>query len=103
MLIMATQQTQVLKRMYIPNVRTPVISEVQLLGKSRIDAAQYAQDQTNGVILIDDSRTINTIAFLLRDSRKDGYVPILKDPRNKNLDAQAVAEAAKKLDQDLWQ
>ena len=96
------QQTQILKRMYIPNVRTPVIPEVQLLGQSTEQALAYVRKPANRVRALAPRETWDT-AYLLKNERSINYNSIRADPRNQAVDESVVKEAAAQLDRHIWQ
>ncbi len=104
---MAQQQVQSLY-VGIPEVSAPVLSEVALRGKNWFETQAYGQDVSNGVIFIDDSRTINKVAYALKNARPS-YNSLLNHGMNKSyLEENKVPEeflrnTFEKFDGDIWQ
>jgi len=51
----------------IPGIAIPVMPEESLLGKSRFQILEHYQNKTGDIVIVDDSSTINKIAYALKD------------------------------------
>lgn len=86
-----TKTVQMAGSYFLPGLDIELIPRVQLLGKSRIEAAEYAEEPANDVVLIDDSPTIVKLFYALKNSRgaefnlDSSYRDILGDERNQEL------------------
>ena len=97
-----------MEKIRIPDVPMPVLPEVVLRGKSRFEIQEYGQNPSKGVVVIDDSRLINKIAYEVRKARPN-YSSLLSYGVNQKLleenkiSEEAMREALTKLDGDMWQ
>ena len=104
---MAQQQIQSLY-VGIPDVPTPVLPEVALLGKNLFETQAYDQDVLNGVVFIDDSRTINKVAYTLKNARPS-YNSLLNHGMNQKIleenkaSEESMRNTFEKFNGDIWQ
>lgn len=92
----------------IPGIAIPVMPEESLLGKSRFQILEHYQNKTGDIVIVDDSSTINKIAYALKDGRPN-YSSIMNYGMNqKLLEANKVSEenmreVIAKIDKILFQ
>lgn len=109
---MAQQQVQSLY-VGIPEISAPVLPEVALRGKNWFETQAYGQDVSNGVIsngviFIDDSRSINKVAYALKKARPR-YNSLLDYGMNQKLlqenkvPEEFLRNTFEKFDGDIWQ
>lgn len=76
---------------FLPGIALELVPGVQLPGKNRDEAVEYANDTKNGVVLIDDSPTIVKLFYTLKNARgkefdvESSYRGIVADQRNQEL------------------
>ncbi len=92
----------------IPGIPMPVMPDESLLGKTRFQILEHYQNKTGDVVIVDDSNSINKIAYGLKDGRPN-YSSIMNYGINqKLLEANKVSEenmreVIAKIDKILWQ
>lgn len=92
----------------IPGIAMPIMPDESLLGKSRFQILEHHQNKTGNVVIVDDSNTINKIAYGLKDGRPN-YSSLMNYGMNqKLLEASKVSEETMrdvmaKIDKILWQ
>ncbi|MEK0325108.1 MAG: hypothetical protein QQN63_05325, partial [Nitrosopumilus sp.] len=92
----------------IPGIAIPYMQEESLLGKSRFQILELYQNKTGDIVIVDDSSTINKIAYALKDGRPN-YSSIMNYGMNqKLLEANKVSEenmreVIAKIDKILFQ
>ncbi len=89
----------------IDGVERPVKPEVGLIDQLKLDVRRYTQNPENGVVDLDDSRTVNAIAHALRHAKSDRFTSLAQAQplvRGNKVPLDAMRESLGKFYDELW-
>ncbi len=93
---------------HLPGIEIPIMPEESRLGKPRFQILEHYQNETGNVVIVDDSTTINKIAYGLKDGRPN-YSSIMNYGINQKLlerrkvSEETMRDVIAKIDKILWQ